>query len=331
MRVQAQYALAVGVGTFYGVGCRFFFGLGAQDSRLAGIWAMMSLVFLFAVPFAIGYITQTVAFRNLTLPPSPLLPSLLAPILPILVACLFTLIAGSEGMICIAFFLPIGMIMAIAGGLAARFFARHARKHLKHSAMAIAAFPFLLSLPESRIGLPDEVRVVDTNIVINAPVDVIWRNIERVPAITPKELPWSWSRSIGFPRPIEAALSAKQIGGVRQASFAGGVIFTETIFDWQPMQELAFTIRANTDQIPATVMDEHVTVGGKYFDVLTGKYEILPQSNGQVRLRLTSQERLSTHFNMYAGFWTDAVMRDIQNSILVVIKNRSERQAKLAS
>ena len=78
-------------------------------------------------------------------------------------------------------------------------------------------------------------------------------------------------------------------------------------------------------------MDEHVKVGGKYFDVLTGRYEILPQSDGRVRLRLTSQERLSTHFNMYAGFWTDAVMRDIQNSILVVIKNRCERQAKLAS
>jgi len=246
MRVRAQYALAIAVGTFYGVGCRVFFG--GHLPRLANVWVIMSLVFLFVVPFAIGYITQTVAVKNP--PPSPLIPSLLAPILPILVACLFTLIAGSEGMICIAFFLPIGMIMAVAGGLTARFVSRHAQKRLNQTALAIAVLPFLLGFPESRVGSPDEVRSVDTSISINAPVDVVWRNIERVPAITPKELPWSWSRSIGFPQPIEATLSAEQIGGVREASFAGGVVFTETIFDWQPMRELAFTIRPNTNKIP---------------------------------------------------------------------------------
>ena len=45
---------------------------------------------------------------------------------------------------------------------------------------------------------------------------------------------------------------------------------------------------------------------------------------GGVLLRLVSHERLSTHFNPYAGLWTDAVMRSIQSEILEVILKRCE-------
>lgn len=44
-------------------------------------------------------------------------------------------------------------------------------------------------------------------------------------------------------------------------------------------------------------------------------------------LHLESRQRLSTDFNAYAGLWTDAVMRTLQNSILQVIKARSESEA----
>jgi len=71
-------------------------------------------------------------------------------------------------------------------------------------------------------------------------------------------------------------------------------------------------------------MDDHVNVGGRYFDVLTGRYQVVPQPDGSTLLKLISQERLSTHFNTYAGFWTDAVMSDIQRGILAVIKKRCE-------
>jgi hypothetical protein len=49
-----------------------------------------------------------------------------------------------------------------------------------------------------------------------------------------------------------------------------------------------------------------------------------PLADGETVLHLSSRERVSTHFNAYAGFWTDAVMRSIQSSILQVIKQRAE-------
>jgi hypothetical protein len=215
--------------------------------------------------------------------------------------------------------------MSSLGGITAFLVKRHSASKIRNTSVAIALLPIILGFPEGRVSESNQVRTVETQILIHAPQEIVWRSIKSVPAIAPEELQWSWTRAIGFPRPIEATLTKEAIGGIREASFAGGVVFTETIFDWQPPNEIAFTIRPNSDSIPPTTMDEHVKVGGRYFDVLTGKYQLTPQPDGSTLLKLTSQERLSTHFNAYAGFWTDAVMWDIQRSILKVIKNRCER------
>jgi hypothetical protein len=43
---------------------------------------------------------------------------------------------------------------------------------------------------------------------------------------------------------------------------------------------------------------------------------------------LSSRHQLSTHFNAYAGIWTDAVMRDLQDDILAIVRDRSEAAAR---
>lgn len=107
--------------------------------------------------------------------------------------------------------------------------------------------------------------------------------------------------------------------------FTGGLFFIETVDQWEPQHRLAFTIAAQTDQIPATTLDEHVRVGGPYFDVLRGEYRLEPLGNGVTRLHLSSRHRISTDFNWYAHLWTDAIMSDLQTRILHVIKQRCEK------
>ena len=101
----------------------------------------------------------------------------------------------------------------------------------------------------------------------------------------------------------------------------------ETIDTWEPLHRLGFSIRAQADAIPRTTLDDHVTIGGQYFDVLHGEYRIEPLANGAVLLHLSSQHRLTTDFNWYAHLWTDAVMSDLQQRILLVVKNRAESAA----
>jgi hypothetical protein len=88
---------------------------------------------------------------------------------------------------------------------------------------------------------------------------------------------------------------------------------------------LAFNIFADPKSIPPKALDEHVMVGGKYFDVLEGKYEIKKISVEKIKLYLTSTFRLSTRFNFYSGLWSKLIMRDIQKKILEIIKQRSEK------
>jgi hypothetical protein len=135
--------------------------------------------------------------------------------------------------------------------------------------------------------------------------------------------PRSWIYTIGFPRPVAATLSHDGIGGVRNAGFTGGLVFTESVYRWEPLQDLAFTIRANTATIPHTTLDDHVTIGGAFFDVLDGEYRLESRPDG-ILLHLTSHQRLSTHLNPYAALWTEAVVRTIQEQILFVIRNRCE-------
>ncbi len=77
-------------------------------------------------------------------------------------------------------------------------------------------------------------------------------------------------------------------------------------------------------EIPSTTMDEHILIGGKYFDVLTGTYELERINLKTYRLHLFSSFKLKTTFNFYANWWASWFMKDIQNNILQVIRKRAE-------
>lgn len=96
---------------------------------------------------------------------------------------------------------------------------------------------------------------------------------------------------------------------------------------WEPGRKLAFTIDAQEHLIPPTTLDEHVTIGGPYFDGLPGTYAIEPRPEGGVVLHLASEMRVSTTINLYAGWWADRVMASIRDHILAIVKARSERLA----
>jgi hypothetical protein len=131
---------------------------------------------------------------------------------------------------------------------------------------------------------------------------------------------------MGFPRPIEATLSHEGVGGVRHARFERGLYFIETVTYWDPPRSIRFAIAPDPKQTPLTTLDEHVLVGGRYFDVLEGAYRIEPLDGKSVRLHLSSEHRISTHFNAYTSLWSDYLMSEIQQNILLVIKQRAERQ-----
>jgi hypothetical protein len=307
-------------GLAYGLAIRY----GAQVFPNSSVFAVMTLSFMLLLPFAMGFITIFVIERRQA---QPIWIWFILPWVTVAGAEAAMMVAEWEGVICIVMFTPIALGASTLGGVAAGLIVRFVRSRRAKQAtlVSVMCLPMLLSSIEPRFLSQQEPRRVENVIDIQATPSAVWGNIERVPKIATSELQPSWSHSIGFPDPVEATLSTEGIGGVRHATFQGGVLFIETIDVWEPQRRLGFSIRAQADQIPPTTFDEHVTVGGKFFDVLHGEYMIEPRANGSTRLHLTSESRVSTDFNWYAHLWTDAVMSDLQRRILFVVKNRAER------
>ena len=102
------------------------------------------------------------------------------------------------------------------------------------------------------------------------------------------------TRSLGFPRPVKAELNYNGVGAYRKAIFTNGLVFHETVIEYKEKEKMVFSIHADPHEIPSTTLDEHVVVGGEFFDVLTGTYELEKLAEDNYRLHLYSNFKLNT-------------------------------------
>lgn len=307
-------ATAVLAGAAYGLVSRLAFS-GARP----GGYGVMTLAFVVLVPIAVGFLSVVLAPEGARLPMSIALTTATS------LTCLaLVLAAGVEGIICVILVAPLFLFFAaLGGGMAGglRKLARSRRTYASFS-LAVLLLPYAAAPLEGRLPLPDTRRIVDTRTLIRADAATVWRNLVRPTGIRREETRTRLAHRIGFPRPVTATLSHEGLGGSRYALFERGVMLRETVTEWLPERQMAFTIDPAT--IPAEALDEHVTIGGPFFDVIDGSYEIVPLDSGRVELRLRTTHRLSTHFNPYAGVWTELLMRQIQESLLHVVRTRAE-------
>ncbi|GAB2771529.1 hypothetical protein HNQ93_000636 [Hymenobacter luteus] len=323
-RQYLHYLIAATAGLFVALLGRFVFASDALDD--AG--GLLMLCFLLLVPMALGATTAHFIPPTATKTWSLVLGPVVTVMLFLVTALLFHL----EGMICVLVISPLFLFTSWLGAFLYTTLTKgRSNDQNTYVVAAFALLPFLLAPLEGLLTAPHDFRRVENTIVIQAPPAVVWQHIIRVPPIQAQDLGPSLVDDFGFPRPVEATLSHEGVGGVRRATFERGVEFIETIDLWEPQRRLSFSIVPNTATIPPTTFDEHVTVGGRFFDVLRGTYQLEPAGPGRTRLILYSQQRLSTRLNPYAGLWTDYVMSEIQRRILTVIRQRCEAPAAAPS
>jgi uncharacterized protein YndB with AHSA1/START domain len=304
--------LGIILGLVYGLAARLATGF----SLFGDAFAVMSIAFLVVVPIVLGHLTVSTVER----------PSwayrIFAPWVPTLLVVVFAIVLGWEGAICIVMALPLILFFASLGGISGAASAA-SRPGVRP---ALLVLPLLVGPLERSLGTPTRFTETVTEVRIARPPAAVWPLVASVDSIRPEERRPALFVTLGFPRPVSATISGAGVGAVRRARFERGLVFTETVTDWEPARRLRFTIRPNTDAIPPTTLDQHVTIGGPFFDVLTGTYELYPTDGGRgTRLVLRSEHRLSTRLNPYAAWWVDRVMSSIQENILAVHKARAER------
>lgn len=304
--------------TAYALILRFVFG--AKDWET--VFSMMSVTFLFLLPSIVGALT--VYFSDIS-NVKKLSYRVIAPWIPIFAFFIITFLFAIEGWPCLVMILPIFMLSASLGGLLGGYF-KLKKKDSKAYLSILLILPLLASPIESYIGVTSKPYQAYTYIDINAPAEKIWDNVTRVREIDEKQDKGWLTKLLNFPRPVKAELNYEGVGAYRQAIFTNGLVFHETVTHYEDNKKMSFSIRALPHEIPLTTMDEHLVVGGKYFDVLNGTYELEKLTYKTYRLHLYSNFKLTTSFNFYASWWAKSIMKDIQNNILQVEKYRSENE-----
>lgn len=227
-----------------------------------------------------------------------------------------------EGWACWIMITPLFLLFSSLGGLFGGYIKSRKRDRLNISLVIL--LPFLIAPIEKSIKTQKQVFKTFTSIRIHSTKEKIWENVTSVKRIGSNEEHSKLTKFLGFPMPVEAVLDKNEVGGFRKAVFEKGLIFNETVTDYSDFNKMSFEIKANTYDIPSTTLDEHILIGGEYFDMLNGTYVLKKISENEYDLILYSNFSLNTTFNFYAGLWGEWIMKDIQNNILQVIKNRSE-------
>ena len=300
----------------YALLLRFVFGIAGWSE----IFSMMSVTFLFLLPSIIGaltiYFSKEEKVRRFSY-------RFFIPWIPIGGFFIITLSFAIEGWPCLIMILPIFLLAASIGGLIGGYF-KLRKRDSKIYVSILSVLPFLMAPMESFIGVESSPYKAYTYVDITAPAEKIWSNVTRVREIS-KEQDKGWlTNLLNFPRPVKAELNFEGVGASREAIFTNGLVFHETVTEYVDKKKMSFTIKALPHEIPLTTMDKHLVVGGKYFDVLNGTYELEEISEGTYRLHLYSNFKLTTSFNFYASWWANSIMKDIQQNILQIEKLRAE-------
>ncbi len=308
--------IAITIPTTYALLLRFVFGFERWDD----FFEIMSLTFLFLSPVIVGalttYLSDVEKLESLNY-------RIFAPWIPVILFMFLTLLFAIEGWACWLMILPLFLIASSIGGLLGAYLKRKQNEN-KLSISLLVLLPLLLGPMENLLETIPATFEAYTFIDIEAPADKIWDQVTRVEAIAEEEDTGWLNKMLGFPRPVKAELDFEGVGAYREAVFTNGLVFHETVTEYEDNRKMVFDIKAHPHEIPSTTLDEHVLIGGNYFDVLSGTYELEDLGNGKNRLHLSSRFEMKTTFNFYAGWWGKWIMKDIQQNILRVEKKRAE-------
>jgi len=232
-------------------------------------------------------------------------------------------VCGFEGMICLTLVVGPFLILGSLGAFIFRLFKLKKSGGGKKLYVSLL-LPFIILAIETNFQPTSRYYTVRTKIEINASRSKVWQHIKNVKDIKPTEIPRHFIHLIGIPKPVNGQLDKEGIGGVRHITWERGIKFQEIIKTWHDGYGFTYDIKVDPKSIPPTTLDEHVMVGGKYFDVVEGGYTIDSLSPIKSLVTLTCKYRVTTNLDLYSKFWADFILDDFNHMILEVIKKRSE-------
>jgi len=281
--------------------------------------SMLTQAFLLYLPFSIGALVEYVSSLHR---PRRALYTFFRQIILVAVLLLLGLIVLGEGIICLIMAAPIFLICSSLGAFLMRWCCRKLWRPYK-KLYSIGLLPLIALLLFPDLGQYQQ-GMTRQELIINAPIEELFTSINHIQNIQPNEVKHSPIFTMGFPKPLSGMTVNTKAGLIRQIEWQRGIHFQEKIIRSEAPYKLMWTYIFTPQSFPKGSLDDHLEMGGAYFNLLTTDYELQAINQHQTRLILQIDYRLSTEVNWYADLWVRYVLNEFSDVVLHIYKNRLE-------
>ena len=236
-----------------------------------------------------------------------------------------TLVAVAvEGVICILMAAPLGLGMALLGGVLGRAMALQARRPAGQPLQCIALLPLMFAI--EHVPPPSAHFETEQTITVAAPPELVWKSILSTDQVEgPLALPFR----LGVAYPLRGEVVGEGVGAVRYGEFSTGTAI-ERVTEWVPTQKLAFVVVRDIPGMRELSPYEHVhaphVIG--YFRTTSTSFELVRRSDGGTDIieRTSHELRLDP-----VPYWLPMarwIVRQNNARVLLHIRSHAERGAR---
>jgi hypothetical protein len=235
------------------------------------------------------------------------------------IGCLFFIVIGVEGLICMVMALPLAVPLGMLGSCLS-FRAQNTRSGRRSTALLL--LPFGLGSAGYDIAVSPRVYEVTTSIEVAATPQTVWRHVISY-ADMPEPTDWVLRTGLGYPRRVR--LVGAGVGAIRYCDFSTGS-FVEPITTWEPGRRLEFDVVESAPSMKewSPYGEIHPAHLQGYFVSKRGRFVLTPLTNGHTRIEGTSWYQHGLEPGPYWRWWSDAIVHRVHWRILNHIKDLSE-------
>ncbi len=249
----------------------------------------------------------------------------------LLVATISTALVGAalfalaiEGFICLLMALPLALALALFGAFIG--YVLQSRPTFAPSTLRVVSAGFLLIpgliLVEYGLGETPPLYKVTTSVVIKSDQATVWTHVVTFSQLPP---PTEAIFKTGIAYPIRAEIQGRGAGAVRHCIFSTGP-FVEPITTWDEPRLLQFDVSEQPRAMEELSLynDLRPPHLENYFIARKGQFELKSLPDGATLLEGTTWYQNRFWPAPYWRLWSDAIIENIHNRVLLHIKSLAE-------
>jgi uncharacterized membrane protein YhaH (DUF805 family) len=248
---------------------------------------------------------------------------MLVAILPIFFCGLCLFVVAAEGAICLVMAAPIGIVLALLGGMVGYTIVGNRGAPISPTAMllVLVSVPLTMGM-EKRADEAPPLLSITSSVVINAPPEEVWPNVISFSPIPPER---DWILHTGVAYPIQARIDGRGVGAIRHCIFTTGE-FVEPIEVWDEPRRLRFSVADQPEPMEELSPYPHLKTPHLhgYLQSHEGELRLTALPGGKTLLEGTTWYTDRIWPSPYWQVWSDLMIHHIHLRVLNHIKNLSE-------